>query len=118
MTSRDRFQDRKKRVAQKLPPFEDILRGSVVVRSLRCGKPGCHCAKDAGHPATYLSVGFPGGTSEQISLPASLVPDVRRRVAAYRAWWAAIEKVSALNRQILRLDRAELSAPPRKRRRR
>jgi hypothetical protein len=73
---------------------------------LRCGKPGCHCVTGEKHRATYLSVSFPGGRTEQISLPPDLVPLARRWVANYGKWWEAVEKVSAINRKILRSRRS------------
>jgi hypothetical protein len=108
-----RLTDRRRHIAAKLPPFEELLRGSVVVRWLRCGTPGCHCAAGRRHRATYLSVTLAGGRTEQISLPAALVPVVKRWVANYHAWWAALEKVSAINRDLIRHQRRRL-APPRR----
>ncbi len=108
-----RLLDRRRRVVARLPPFEGILRGSVVVRFLRCGKPTCHCVDGEGHRATYLSVTLPGGRTEQISLPLDLVPLVEHQVANYRAWWNAIEEISAINREILRTERQK--RVPRKR---
>ena len=102
------------RILAKLPPLEEVLRGSVLVRSLRCGKPSCHCAEGEGHRATYLSVTLAGGRTEQISLPAELVPLARRGVAVYRAWWAAIEKLSAINRDLIRQRRQQPSRPHRR----
>jgi len=102
--------DRRRRILAKLPPLEAVLRGSVIVRFLRCGKPGCHCAEGEGHRATYLSVTHAGGRTEQISLPAELVPVARRGVALYRAWWAAIEKLSAINRDQIRQQRRQQAA--------
>lgn len=99
--------DRRRQILAKLPPLEDVIRGSVVVRWLRCGKPGCHCAEDEGHRATYLSVTHAGGRSEQISLPAELVPLAEHGVAAYHAWWVAIEKLSAINRDRIRRERRQ-----------
>ncbi len=101
---------RRRRILAKLPPLEEVLRGSVLVRSLRCGKPGCHCAEGEGHPATYLSVTHAGGRTEQISLPAGLVPVAERGVAAYRAWWAAVEQLSAVNRDRIRQQRRQPAA--------
>ena len=108
-----RLVDLRRRVMARLPPFEGVLRGSVIVRSLRCGKPGCRCAEGEGHRATYLSVTHAGGRTEQISVPLDLVPLVERQVANYRAWWNAIEKVSAINRELLRAERQK--RVPRKR---
>jgi hypothetical protein len=101
---------RRRRILAQLPPLEQVLRGSVIVRVLRCGKPGCHCAEGEGHRATYLSVTHAGGRTEQISLPAALVPLARRGVAVYRAWWAAVEKLSALNRDQIRQQRRPQAA--------
>jgi len=102
--------ERRRRVLARLPPLEEVLRGSVIVRLLRCGKPGCHCAEGEGHRATYLSVTHAGGRTEQISLPAALVPQALRGVAAYRAWGAAVEKLSAINRDRLREQRRPQAA--------
>ncbi len=108
----------RRRVLESLPPLEEILRGSVFARRVRCGKPSCHCTHGQGHPATYLSVTFAGGRTEQISLPAALVPVARRWVANYRKWWSAVEKVSELNRQILRQRQATPAGAERKPRKR
>ena len=106
--------DRRRRILAKLPPLEEVLRGSVLVRSLRCGKPSCHCAEGEGHPATYLSVTLAGGRTEQISLPAALIPVAERGVAHYHAWWAAIEQLSAINRDLIRQRRQQPSRPHRR----
>jgi len=96
----------RRRLALKdLPPFGEVLRGSVFVRTLRCGKPSCRCASGDGHRAAYLSVTLAGGRTEQISLPASLVPLAKRWSANYAKWCRAVEKVSAVNRELLRARR-------------
>jgi hypothetical protein len=58
-------------------------------------------------------VTFAGGRTEQISVPPVLVPLVERQVAHYRAWWKAMEEISAINRALLRAERQE--RVPRKR---
>ncbi len=105
-----RLLERRSRLLKRLPPFEEILRGSVVRRLLRCGKPGCRCATGEGHPAVYLSVTHTGGRTEQISLPTALVHRAEQGVANYHAWWAAIEQVSAINRELLRRERQAVSS--------
>jgi hypothetical protein len=47
-------------------------------------------------------VSFAGGRTVQVSLPAALVATARRWVANYQAWWQAIERVSEINRDLLR----------------
>jgi len=96
---------RRQRLIEQAPALEEIMRGSIVERQLRCGNRSCHCADGAGHPATYLCVTLAPGRTEQISIPNSLVDQARRGVAAYARWWAVGEEVSRINRQLLRLQR-------------
>jgi hypothetical protein len=102
MADIDRLLARRQRVQARLPPFEEIVRGSVFTRQQRCGKPTCHCALGTPHRATYLGVSFAGGRTVQVSLPPALVATARRWVANYQAWWKAIETISAINRDLLR----------------
>ena len=95
----------RQRAIQKLPPIEEVLRGSILERSVRCGQPTCRCAAGERHAATVFTVSFPGGRTEQMSLPASVVRSVRGWVANYQRWWEIIEKVSAINRALLRAQR-------------
>ena len=102
MSDITRLLARRQRAQDRLPPFEEIVRGSVFTRHQRCGKPTCRCARGTRHRATYLGVSFAGGRTVQVSLPPALVATARRWVANYQAWWKAIEAVSAVNRDLLR----------------
>lgn len=117
--SEKQLSDRRDRLLARLPPLQELVRGSVLTRELRCGKRSCHCASGPGHPATYLAVSFGGGRTEQISLPPALVALARQWVANYQAWWDAVEAISAINRELLRRRRAssEKNPPPPRRRR-
>ena len=111
-----RLQQRRDAVLRSLPPFSEILRGSFFERTVRCGKPSCRCASGEGHRRAYVGVTFAGGRTEQVTVPRELIPLARRWVANYRRWWRAIERVSALNRLLLR-ERLTSSLPGSKRRR-
>jgi hypothetical protein len=104
---KDKLLARRRRAVEDLPPIEEILRGSIIERSVRCGRPSCRCAKGVRHAATVLSVTFPGGRTEQISLPAAVLPTGRRWVKNYQRWWEIVEKISAINRALLRQQRRE-----------
>lgn len=109
--------ERRQRLARRAPPLVEIVRGTVLTRELRCGKPTCHCASGPGHLATYLTVSFAAGRTEQISLPAPLVAQAQTWVANYQTWWDAVEAISAINRELLRRRRgSSAQAPPRVRR--
>jgi hypothetical protein len=111
--SPEQIRKRRDELFSRLPPFSEILRGSLLERSVRCGKASCRCAEGQGHPVTYLSVTFPGGRTEQITVTKDLVPVVRRWVANYRRWLRAMEQVSVWNRQLLRQRQLTSEKPPR-----
>jgi hypothetical protein len=92
---------RRQRLLEKLPPLDEALRGSLVRRAIRCGKPSCRCTRGQLHAAVYLSVTHRGGRTEQISVPSHLVADVRDGIRVYAKWWEVLEKVSAINRDLL-----------------
>jgi len=93
---------RREKIILELPPFEEVARGSLVERKLRCGNSSCHCAQGEGHRAFYLTVSFARGRTEQITVPPELVPEVRQWIENYDRWWQGIEEVSAINRELLR----------------
>jgi len=98
--------ERRARLLARLPPLDEILRGSLVERWVRCGKASCRCASGELHRAVYLSVTHRGGRTEQISVPPELVSEVRNGIAVYQQWWEILERVSAINRDLLRARRA------------
>ena len=49
-------------LVRQLPPLQAVLRGSLIERYKRCGKPGCKCTDGPGHgPKYYLSISYPNG---------------------------------------------------------
>ena len=107
-----RLFEQRQTLTSGLPSFAEIVRGSLVTRYRRCGKPTCHCVKGRGHgPAHYLVVTLKAGKTEQILLSEAMLPVARRFLDNYRRWWGAAEKVSAVNRRLLRLRAAELVGP-------
>ncbi|MBI3077119.1 MAG: hypothetical protein HYY85_09100 [Deltaproteobacteria bacterium] len=104
---------RRQRVAQQLPPLTEVVRGSLVERRLRCGKPTCHCARGDGHHVWYLTVSFARGRTEQITVPERLVPAVQQWLQNYHRWWDSLEEISAINRELLRQRWLDASPAPR-----
>lgn len=103
----NRLIERRRRLLAQLPPLDEVLRGSLVERSVRCGKPSCRCASGELHAAVYLSVTHRGGRTEQISVPRELVASVRDGIAVYQQWWEILEQVATVNRDLLRQRRAQ-----------
>lgn len=99
-----RLLEQRRVLAAELPPFAEIVRGSLVTRYRRCGKATCHCARGRGHgPAHYLVVTLQAGRTQQILLSEDMLPVARQFLDNYKRWWAALEKVSEVNRRLLRL---------------
>jgi hypothetical protein len=100
------IQKREKRL-RSLPPLEECVRGTVYKRQITCGKPYCHCAKGKKHTVWYLSATHPSGKTEQICLQRTQVPAVRGWVGNYNRLKKLLESVSSVNRDIIRLQRAQ-----------
>jgi hypothetical protein len=98
---------KRKRLLAKLPDRERILRGSIVERYRKCGKPGCHCATGKGHgPAYYLSVTLGVGETRSYYLPARLRKIVGRYLHNFKKLRQLTEKLVEINLDLL--ERREL----------
>ena len=80
-----------------------ILRGSLVERYKRCGKPGCKCANGPGHgPKYYLTVSYPKRRPEMDYVPAAFQEKVKEYLENYRKAKEILEELSEINRELLR----------------
>src|SRR2546423_14318762 len=96
---------RKRRTAlmRQLPPLQAILRGSLIERYKRCGKPGCKCADGPGHgPKYYLSVSYPGLRPQMDYVPQESHAQITEFVANYHRAREVLEAISEINRELLR----------------
>ena len=94
---------RRNALLRQLPPLKSILRGSLIERYKRCGKPGCKCAEGRGHgPKYYLSVSFPGQRPQMDYVPQETYPLAAEYVANYHQAREVLEEICAINRELLR----------------
>jgi hypothetical protein len=94
---------RRKKLLRDLPPLASVLRGSLIERYKRCGKPGCKCADGPGHgPKYYLSVSYPGRAPQMDYVPQADHPEVSERLANYRRIREILEEICEINRELLR----------------
>ena len=111
MTQRQAIQ-RRDRLATRLSGLGDVLRGSLLERIIHHSS-GCpKCARGDGHPLWVLNVNYPGGRTRQLSLRPEQVPQVRQALQHYREVKAALEAISELNQQLLRMDRDKSKERP------
>lgn len=94
---------RRKTLLRLLPPLEQILRGSLIERYKRCGKPTCKCAQGPGHgPKYYLSVSCTGERPEMDYVPQAQYEHVAQYLANYHRVRELLEELCAINRELLR----------------
>jgi hypothetical protein len=107
MPSRDksspaRLKDRRRRLTRQFPDLERLLRGSLVERYKKCGKPGCHCVHSRGHgPALYLSVTLAPGQTRSYYVPEEQRRRIERYLGNYRKLREVVEEITAINRELL-----------------
>jgi hypothetical protein len=110
---------RKRRVGltQVLPPLGEVLRGSLMERYLTCGNPDCKCARGERHgPVWYLSVTLDQSHRSGCTVPGDQVEQVRRWIRNYRQVKENLEKISNINRELMRRqkDQAKKKKTPKK----
>jgi hypothetical protein len=96
----------REKLVGKLPITGDLLRGSLLERTIRHTK-GCpKCARGEGHRVFVLTVTYAGGRTRQLSVRRERVAEVRRWLSNYQELKQAIEAVCELNHDLLRPERA------------
>src|ERR671923_2542135 len=94
----------RQKLLDKLPDAAEILRGSLLQRTVRHSSRCTKCAGGEGHPLWILTVSYPGGRTRQFSLRREQVPQVRRWLETYRELKNKLEAICELNHHLLRPD--------------
>jgi hypothetical protein len=89
----------------KLPITGEILRGSLLERTVRHTKDCPKCARVEGHQVFVLTVSYAGGRTRQISVRRELVPEVRRWLDNYQKLKETIEAICEINHGLLRPEK-------------
>ena len=97
---------RREGLTKLLPPLHEVLRGSLMQRYLTCGKPDCRCARGERHgPVWYLSVTLDQAHRAGSTVPFHQLEQVRRWIENYHQVKERLEKISDINRELLRRDK-------------
>jgi hypothetical protein len=83
---------RRSRLA-RLAHFDRLLRGTLSVRKLTCGKPRCRCTRGEPHLSLYL-VQSHQGKPRQLYIPKRWEERVRTAVKDYQELQALVEELS------------------------
>src|ERR1700686_5506227 len=112
---RDRSLRAREKLVGKLPVTGELLRGSLLERTIRHTKDCPKCARGEGHRVFVLTVSYPGGRTRQFSVRRERVAEVRRWLSNYQELKEAIEAVCELNHDLLRPE-SDSRKPRRKKR--
>ena len=102
-TSAAALRRRRRSLLGNMPSLERIMRGSLIERYKRCGRPGCHCAKGRGHgPKVYLSVSVSGERPQMDYVPNARGEEVRELVENFNKAREILNEICAINTELLR----------------
>ena len=94
------FRSRLAQIVHKQP----MIRATVCVRNVTCGKTGCRCTKGNKHRAVYLSCSVKG-KSRQLFVPQSMEKEVRLWVENYHTVQELLEQLSERAWQTLKAQK-------------
>lgn len=99
---RDRALQARDKLVSKLPITGELLRGSLLERTVRHTKDCPKCARGEGHRVFVLTVTYAGGRTRQFSVRRERVVEVRCWLDNYQKLKKAIESICELNHELLR----------------
>jgi len=88
-----------------------LMRGTLSVRKLTCGKPSCRCHAGEKHAALYLSYGKEGRV-HQVFVPREAEAQVREWVRNYASVRELLERISEMHRERLAAQKSRRSKRP------
>lgn len=117
-SEREATQRRRRQLHEQLRAlsFEPLMRGSIVERRRKCGKPNCACATDpaARHSGKVLTV-FLDGRVQTLSLRTQDESHVRKAIEVYETAWRVINGLTACELADLRRQSRERRRSARRR---
>ena len=96
---------KRRRIAATLPTPEEVLRGSLLKRTIFHRRGCSRCKSGEGHKVWVLTVSYPGGRNRQFSIRPEQRKMVRRWLDNYREWKRKMEEICELNHALLRAEK-------------
>ena len=106
LMKRDQLIATRQTLVAQLPVTGEILRGSLIERTVHHSRGCTICAGGGGHPLWVLTIGYTGGRTRQFSLRREQVDEVRSWLGNYYQLKEALEAICELNHALLRPDDA------------
>src|SRR5215470_17057432 len=104
-----RLEEERAELIAQLAQLGDFRAGSITGFTRRCGKPGCHCARqdDPGHgPTLRLTYKVRGKTATESLPDQKAVQKAKAEIAEFRVFKELTRKLIEVNANICRLRRS------------
>lgn len=101
--TREELEPRRRTLLGPLRRLDNLMRGTIVERGVRCGRAACECAQGEQHQKVYLSVNVRGRT-QGAYLGQGRVAAVAPLIAEYQRAWGLINALTEVNLELLRGD--------------
>ena len=99
--SSDLLRARRYDLSNSLPPADQVIRGSLITRFVKCGKSNCRCPSSQGHPSLYLSSLY-GGKTRLVYVPASWELWVQQRLDNFHRTQDSLTELTEINLELLK----------------
>ena len=101
---RNEIVQKRRKIAVTLPTPEEMLRGSLLERTIFHRKGCSRCDAGQGHKVWVLTVTYPGGRNRQFSIRPEQRELVQCWLNNYQEWKRKIEEICELNHAWLRAE--------------
>ena len=95
---------KRRKIAAGLPAPDEVLRGSLLERTIFHRKGCSRCESGEGHKVWVLTVTYPGGRNRQFSIRPEQREMVKLWLANYQEWKRRMEQICELNHALLRAE--------------
>lgn len=99
--STEELRKQKEKILDALPPTADMIRGSLITRRIKCGKPNCRCAAGDGHTSFYLSSYYHGRTYMDY-VPKSYKEQMSGGIESYGLIQNLLAQLTEINLELFR----------------
>jgi hypothetical protein len=100
-TSQKEAAEKRREILATLTLPEEVLRGSLLERSVFHSKGCARCERGEGHKIWVLTVTYPGGRNSQFSIRPEQREMVQRWLDNYQEWKRKVEEICELNHAFL-----------------
>ncbi len=104
----DTLKARRQELLNAMPDPANVMRASLITRSIKCGKPNCRCANGEGHKEPLYLSSYYNGKTRLDSVPKAYKDAVSQCIKDYEDITALLIKLSGINLELFRRREIDL----------